>query len=131
MTAEGTRILVLVTTRASPDGIAVHRYEAGQTYGPDSDPPMPADLAATFLAERWAERCDGDQIVGSQPATQLADLGECLWCPATYTARTGRGGPDQRFCSDGCRSAYHQALRRWARREFEAGRVSVSDLRKF
>ncbi len=128
---DGGQIRVLITTRASPDGVTVHRYMAGQSYGVDSVPPMPPDLAATFLREGWGERVDGDQIVGSQPATQLADLGECLWCPATYTARTGHGGPTRRFCSDGCRSAFHQALRRWARREFEAGRVPVSDLRKF
>ena len=49
------RILVLVTTRASPDGTAVHRYVEGETYGPETDPPMPAGLAATFLREGWGE----------------------------------------------------------------------------
>ena len=57
---ENVQILVTTTTRASPGGVNVHRYVAGETYGPETEPPMPADLAATFLRERWGE-VDGEQ----------------------------------------------------------------------
>ena len=57
---ENVQILVTTTTLASPDGVNVHTYRAGETYGPETEPPMPADLAATFLRERWGE-VDGEQ----------------------------------------------------------------------
>ncbi len=138
---EAVRILVLVTARASPDGVTVHTYLAGETYGPDSDPPMQASLAATFLRESWGERCDGDgdgtddasRVHAHAPApAREATAGpgsECLWCGAPYTARKGGGGPAQRFCSDACRAAFHRGARRWAVRELEAGRLDIADLR--
>ncbi len=135
---EAVRILVLVTARASPDGVTVHTYLAGETYGPDSDPPMQAGLAATFLREGWGERYDGDGGDASRehapapaPAREApAGPGsECLWCGAPYTARKGGGGPAQRFCSDACRAAFHRGARRWAVRELEAGRLDIADLR--
>ncbi len=43
------------TQLGSPDGHAVHRYEAGATYSGETVPPMSADLAAVFLREGWAE----------------------------------------------------------------------------
>ncbi len=49
------RIRVLEMRRGSPDGVTVHRYLAGETYGPETQPPMPADLAETFLREGWGE----------------------------------------------------------------------------
>ncbi len=54
----------------------------------------------------------------------------CAWCEAPYTARTGRGGPAQRFCSDACRAAFHRGGRRWVARELEAGRLDIADLRE-
>ena len=133
---EAIRILVLVTMRASPDGTAVHRYVAGKTYGPDSDPPMPAGLAATFLREGWGERCDGDgqdapcmhAPAREAPAGPDADAA-CLWCGATYHRRT-TGGSVQRFCSTECRSAFHLAARRWTLRQIDEGRLEVGSLRE-
>ncbi len=206
------RIRVLEMRRGSPDGVTVHRYLAGETYGPDTDPPMPADLAVVFLRECWGQEVQAKALV-DVPGNKMLDGAEetkdgnagaaadgegedtdapvdgksesagapdpgaaddvatdnqavpgdqtdagaaapepepaptaasrvhaheepaepdaCDWCEEPFTARTGRGGPDQRFCSDECRSAFHRTLRRWARREFEAGRVPMCDLRKF
>jgi hypothetical protein len=127
---ETARIRVLITTRASPDGVTVHTYLAGHAYGPETNPPMPANLAATFLREAWGERCDGD---GQDAPAREAPTGpgtECLWCASPYTARTGHGGPVQRFCSDACRAAFHRGARRWAARELEAGRLDIADLRE-
>ncbi len=140
MTAEGTRILVTATTRASPDGVTVHTYRAGEVYGPDSDPPMPPDLAATFLRERWGERCDGAEDaclpirqnfvdLPVEPASPEPDAA-CVWCQAPYTARKQAGGPVQRFCSDACRAGFHRGARRWVARELEAGRLDIADLRE-
>ena len=49
------QIHVSKTTNASPNGVTVHRYKASETCGPDSDPPMPADLVAVCLAQDWGE----------------------------------------------------------------------------
>ncbi len=143
---DDVRILVTTTTRASPNGTDVYPYVAGEVYGVDSDPPMPADLAATFLREGWGERCGGVEILSAPrdcddaedapcmhaPAREApTESGpECLWCQAPYTARTGRGGPSQRFCSDACRAAFHRGARRWVARELEAGRLDIADLRE-
>lgn len=47
------RVAVVKTTDASPDGILVRTYEAGQTYE------MPADLASVFLREGWGRAAGG------------------------------------------------------------------------
>ncbi len=57
---DDVRILVTTTTRASPDGLRVFTYDAGQSYGAESNPPMPAALAETFLREGWGEACGED-----------------------------------------------------------------------
>ena len=135
------QIRVTTTTRASPDGVTVHRYLAGETYGPDSDPPMPADLAETFFREGWGERCGGDGQVPPQavaaPASEPAPAAPpaepdaaCDWCGAPFTAHSGRGGPAKRFCSDAHRAAFHRGGRRWIARELEAGRLDIADLRE-
>ena len=120
--ADDGQILVTKTTRASPDGTAVHRYAEGETYGPESDPPMPAELAATFLREGWGQRCDEEEppricaeVPPVEPTPAEPDAA-CIWCRAPYTARTGHGGPAQRFCSDTCRAAFHRGARRWKRK---------------
>ena len=132
------RIRVVISSRASPDGVTVHTYEAGQVYGPDSDPPMPAGLAGVFVREGWGERCDavpsGVRVDASRShaPSREAPAGldaACVWCASPYTARTGHGGPAQRFCSDTCRAAFHRGARRWAARELEAGRLDIADLR--
>ena len=125
------KVLVTVTTRASPDGTAVHRYVAGENYGPDSDPPMPAGLAAVFLREGWGVPDDRDQAAPPRVHEEPADPAvACLWCVTPYTARKGGGGPVRRFCSDACRAAFHRGARRWAARELEAGRLDIADLRE-
>ena len=137
MTPEAVRILVLVTTRAAPDGVTVHLYLAGEVYGPDSDPPMPAALAATFLREGWGERCDGAEDasrVHAPAPTREAPAGpdpdaECLWCGAAF-ARRATGGTAQRFCSGRCRQAFHTAARRYVAREIDEGRLDIPALRK-
>ena len=147
---EGTRILVTKTTRAAPDGLTVYRYLAGEIYDLDSDPPMPADLAAVFLCEGWGERCGEEELVQKTaqvppvepepdapprvhvqeaPVEPAPDDAACLWCGTPYTARKGHGGPAQRFCSDACRAGFHRGARRWAARELEAGRLDIADLR--
>ncbi len=52
----------------------------------------------------------------------------CLWCEAGFEVRA-TGGRPQRFCSPDCRRDFFAACRAWAAREFEAGRVSVKDLK--
>ena len=52
----------------------------------------------------------------------------CLWCEAEFQVRA-TGGSGQRFCLKDCRRDFHTACRIWAVREFEAGRVSVKDLK--
>ncbi len=132
---DDVRILVLVTTRASPDGAAVHRYLAGQVYGPETDPPMPAGLAETFLREGWGEAIeDGEAGRACTTPAREAPAGPepaaaCLWCRATYRRRT-TGGSVQRFCSARCRSAFHLAARRWALRQIDEGRLEVGSLRE-
>ncbi len=206
------RIRVLEMRRGSPDGVTVHRYLAGETYGPDTDPPMPADLAVVFLRECWGQEVQAKALV-DVPGNKMLDGAEetkdgnagaaadgegedtgapvdgksesagapdpgaaddvatdnqavpgdqtdagaaapepeaaptaasrvhaheeraeadavCEWCDSLYTARAGRGGPAQRFCSDRCRAAFNGALRGWARRELEAGRLDIADLRE-
>ncbi len=134
-------ILVTTTTRASPDGLRVFTYDAGQSYGPESDPPMPAALAETFLREGWGEACGEDGQASrvhvheapphEEPAEEPPEPdAACLWCSSPYTARRGHGGPDQRFCSSDCRMAMHRAARRWTMAEVAAGRVTVAELRK-
>lgn len=52
----------------------------------------------------------------------------CLWCGGPFRARTS-GGSKQCFCAPSCRHAYGSALRRWAAREVEEGRLSLPTLK--
>ncbi len=74
MTDDG-QIRVLITTRASPDGVTVHRYLAGQVYGPATVPPMPADLAVVFLRECWGQEVQAKALVGV-PGNKMLDGAE-------------------------------------------------------
>ena len=138
---DDVRILVTTTTRASPDGLRVFTYDAGQSYGAESNPPMPAALAETFLREGWGEACGEDGQASrvrvhedppheDPPEDPPEPDAACVWCESPYTARRGHGGPDQRFCSSECRAATHRAARRWAMREVAAGRLPVATLRE-
>ncbi len=53
----------------------------------------------------------------------------CLWCRTTFQRRQSGGSP-QRFCSKDCRQEFYAACRNWAVQEYEAGRVSLSALRR-
>ena len=53
----------------------------------------------------------------------------CLWCAAAY-ARRATGGSAQRFCSAGCRQAFHTEARCYVAREMAAGRLTVASLRE-
>ena len=80
----------------------VFRYDAGQSYGPESNPPMPAALAETFLREGWGEPCGEDGQASRAPEDPPHEEpaepdAACLWCESPYTAR--------RFSrTTGCRS---------------------------
>ncbi len=121
------RIRVLSDRRASPDGVTVHTYQAGEIYGPDSDPPMPADLAAVFLCEGWGELADGAEAAPCVHAREAPAGPACLWCSEPY-ARRATGGRPQKYCCSTCRRACHAAARRWAVSELEAGRLSVANV---
>jgi len=54
---------------------------------------------------------------------------KCIWCGCLFTPRVD-GGKKQRFCCPAHRSRYWRALRKWASRVFDAGLISVDDLRR-
>lgn len=54
-------------------------------------------------------------------------MGACLWCCAQFEPRVG--GKPQRFCSPGCRGAFHTAARRWAEDAVARGALTVEELR--
>jgi hypothetical protein len=51
----------------------------------------------------------------------------CLWSDRPYQPR---GACGKRFCSAGCRAAFHRGCRLWAMRAFQEGLISIEDLRK-
>jgi len=55
---------------------------------------------------------DGD--AGPIEAAVTEAAAACLWCDAEFAPR--RSGSPQRFCEAKCRSAFHNAGRRWAER---------------
>ncbi len=52
----------------------------------------------------------------------------CTWCGTDFERRNN-GGSAQRFCSKDCRQDFNTACRIWASQEYEAERVSISELR--
>ena len=52
----------------------------------------------------------------------------CIWCGCPLSLRVD-GGKKQRFCCTAHRSRYWRALRKWASRVFDAGLISIDDLR--
>ncbi len=52
----------------------------------------------------------------------------CTWCGTNFERRNN-GGSAQRFCSKDCRQDFNTACRIWASQEYEAERVSISELR--
>ena len=53
---------------------------------------------------------------------------KCTWCGCPFSLRVD-GGKKQRFCCTAHRSRYWRALRKWASRVFDAGLISIDDLR--
>ena len=53
----------------------VHHYQAGKVYGPDTTPPMPANLSEVFLRERWAEPVE-EKAVAAAPENKMLDGAE-------------------------------------------------------
>jgi hypothetical protein len=53
---------------------------------------------------------------------------KCIWCGCPFSLRVD-GGKKQRFCCTAHRSRYWRALRKWASRVFDAGFISIDDLR--
>ena len=52
---------------------------------------------------------------------------KCLWCQKPFERRAS-GGKPQRFCSQACRYAFHQAARKWAIKAIDAGLLTVDSL---
>ena len=52
----------------------------------------------------------------------------CHWCGTAFTPRRWKGDA-QRFCAQGCRSAYWSAARQWVRQAVATGLISVADLK--
>jgi len=53
----------------------------------------------------------------------------CTWCGRAFRLRS-RGGKRQRFCCAAHRSRFWRALRKWASLVFDAGLISIDDLRR-
>lgn len=53
---------------------------------------------------------------------------KCLWCETAFTRRRG-GGSSQRFCSAGCRKAFHSAARLFGEQAVACGALTVAALR--
>ena len=62
------RVLVTKNQRARPDNTGVYLYKAGKTYGAETVPPMPADLAAVFVREDWGEEAKPAAVAKALPA---------------------------------------------------------------
>jgi hypothetical protein len=53
----------------------------------------------------------------------------CIWCGRAFIPRT-RGRKRQRSCRPTHRSRFWCALRKWASRLFDAGLISIEDLKR-
>ena len=52
----------------------------------------------------------------------------CLWCDRPFRARRS-GGQPQRFCSPGCRRAFHAGARAWVLDAIAGGALTVVDIK--
>ena len=98
----------------------------------------PRSLGCFHEAVRQARRRRIMEPLATTTDAPPADGGEraapdpscaCLWCGTTFQPRTD-GGTAQRFCKPACRRAFDHASRAWVRRQFDAGLLSVADLRR-
>ena len=53
----------------------------------------------------------------------------CPWCDESFTPRRS-GGKTKKFCAPGCQQAFNDALRRWARNQWEDGALTTETLRR-
>lgn len=51
----------------------------------------------------------------------------CLMCPATFPAPVG--AKERRFCSTGCRKAFHEGCRHLGERLFRDGAVTIEQIK--
>ena len=58
-----------------------------------------------------------------------SDNATCTWCGRAFSSRIG-GGKRQRFCCAGHRLRFWRSLRKWASSCFDAGLISIDDLRR-
>lgn len=66
------RLRMKETRHGSPDGRAVHAYQAGEVYDADTTPPLSDDLASVFLREGWAEEVSETDTAPETPAAKRA-----------------------------------------------------------
>ena len=57
-----------------------------------------------------------------------ADEAQCPWCDQPFESKL-IGAHQKRFCTAACKDEFHAALRKWAQRAFDNGRISIIDLR--
>ena len=53
----------------------------------------------------------------------------CAWCQGPL-GKPRSGGPAKKFCCDEHRRLFHQSLRTWALRGYDAGLVPIEALRR-
>ncbi len=90
------QVLVNRNQRGSPDGIKVNVYKAGKTYGPTTNPPMPADLATVFLREGWGEAIE--DAANRKRGTAAANgkrTGKGTFRPSDRTTSAATGQPER------------------------------------
>lgn len=90
------QVLVNRNQRGSPDGIKINVYKAGKTYGPTTNPPMPADLATVFLREGWGEAIeDAANRKRGTAAANRKRTGKGTFRPSDRTTSAATGQPER------------------------------------
>ncbi len=62
------------------------------------------------------------------PTTTSAVRAACRWCGQPFDAKIV-GVNTKTFCGPDCKGAFHTALRMWAQRALDDGRLSIADLK--
>ena len=69
------------------------------------------------------------QRISPEGNSGVLDSGKCPWCGCPFEPK--KYGPHQKkYCSDRCRNALGSAVRKRGIKEFEAGRLSLEDLKR-
>jgi hypothetical protein len=61
---------MLETVRGAPAGHTVHTYRSGETYSPETEPPLSEELGALFLRDGMAERTEDEPDALRRPLAQ-------------------------------------------------------------